>query len=53
MVDISGARLGSLLLGYAHTFTGAVKLHRFDSFSRLHDEQVRNTNAFHLKVGPH
>ncbi len=41
MVDISSARLGSILLGWAHTFSGAAKLHRFDSFTRFHDDQVR------------
>ena len=40
MVDISGARLGSMLLGGLYSASGAVKLLRVDPFTKLHDDQV-------------
>ena len=41
MVEISGARLGSILLGGFYSATGAIKLFRMDPFTQLHDDQVK------------
>ena len=41
MVEISGARLGSIILGGFYSATGAIKLFRVDPFTQLHDDQVK------------
>ena len=48
-MEISGARLGSILLGGFYSATGAIKLFRVDPFTQLHDDQVKSAKQYFLK----
>ena len=50
MVEISGARLGSILLGGFYSATGAIKVFRMDPVTQLHDDQVTNSKTMFFKT---